>query len=92
MYNHDLFTPKMPYKGFSLSRSTDSSTLLSVEKGRDTQFGLGGMKAGEGSLPAWLMVHGPTRQSVSPPSLDIIALSQDQVSSSCVEYSREKWD
>lgn len=79
-YSGDRFTPKMPYKGFNVSRSGDPSAELTVVRSLNTQFGLGGSQAGAVSLPAWLAVPGPTRQKVVPPSVDIIALSQDQVS------------
>src|SRR5205807_2593618 len=88
-YPGDRFTPKMPYKGFNLSRSRDPSAELTVEKVLSTQFGLGSSQAGAVSLPAWLAVPGPTRQKVVPPSVDIIALSQDQVSSFPMYSERE---
>ncbi|PWW75897.1 hypothetical protein C7212DRAFT_280443 [Tuber magnatum] len=77
LYDGTWFTPRPPYKGFNFSRSMNRAAPLSIAKASNSQFSTAGTKTGIGSYPAWLFVHRATRQMPYPPSLDIIAMSQD---------------
>ncbi|KAG0123561.1 hypothetical protein HOY82DRAFT_673910 [Tuber indicum] len=77
LYGGISFTPRPPYKGFNFSRSINPAAPLTIGKARNSQFSMEGTITGIGSYPAWLLVHRATRQMNYPPSLDIIAMSQD---------------
>ncbi|RPA99646.1 hypothetical protein L873DRAFT_899437 [Choiromyces venosus 120613-1] len=83
LYGGISFTPRPPYKGFNFSRSTNPAAPLSIGKTRNSQFSMEGTITGIGSYPAWLFVHRATRQMNYPPSLDIIAMSQDSDPRNC---------
>ncbi|CUS10997.1 unnamed protein product [Tuber aestivum] len=77
LYDGITFQPRPPYKGFNFSRSINRAAPLSIGKARNSQFAMDGTRAAISSYPAWLYVHRATRQMPYPPSLDIIAFSQD---------------